>query len=153
MQTLSNSNHVERRSFLDALLGVGFVSTAIAIAYPVARFLVPPQSGEPATTSAVAGRAVALRPNSAVLFRFGNKPAIVVRSAAGELHAYSAVCTHLDCTVQFKADVSQLWCACHNGYYDLAGNVVSGPPPRALERFIVNLRGEPGEEEIVVTRA
>ena len=153
MQTLSNSEHVERRSFLDALLGVGFVSTAIAIAYPVARFLVPPESGEPATASAVAGRAVALKPNSAVLFKFGNKPAIVVRSAAGELHAFSAVCTHLDCTVQFKADVSQLWCACHNGYYDLGGNVVSGPPPRALERFVVNLRGEPGEEDIVVSRA
>jgi cytochrome b6-f complex iron-sulfur subunit len=153
VQVLSNSDQVERRSFLDAVLGVGFVSTAIAIAYPVARFLVPPESGEAATTSAVAGRAAALKPNSGLIFKFGNKPAIVVRSADGELHAFSAVCTHLDCTVQFKADVSQLWCACHNGYYDLGGNVVSGPPPRALERFVVNLRGEPGDEEIVVARA
>jgi len=62
------------------------------------------------------------------------------------------VCTHLDCTVQFKTDTSQLWCACHNGTYDLGGNVVSGPPPRSLERFVVNLRGEPGQEEIVVSR-
>src|SRR6185295_19426884 len=45
-----------RRTFLDALLAVGFVSTAAAIAYPVVRFLVPPVSGEPATQSAVAGR-------------------------------------------------------------------------------------------------
>jgi Rieske Fe-S protein len=36
--------------------------------------------------------------------------------------------------------------------YDLAGNVVSGPPPRPLERFAVNVRGEPGQEEIVVSR-
>jgi hypothetical protein len=36
--------------------------------------------------------------------------------------------------------------------YDLAGNVISGPPPRALERFTVNLRGEPGAEDIVVSR-
>lgn len=150
---ISDADQLERRSFLDIVLGVGFVSTAIAIAYPVARFLVPPESGEPATASAVAGRAAALKPNAAVIFKFGNKPAIVVRSADGELHAFSAVCTHLDCTVQFKADVSQLWCACHNGYYDLGGNVVSGPPPRALERFTVNLRGEAGEEDIVVTRA
>ena len=142
----------DRRSFLDAVLGVGFVSTAIAIAYPVARFLIPPASGEPATASAVAGRAAVLKPNTAVIFKFGSKPAIVVRSADGELHAFSAVCTHLDCTVQYRSDISQLWCACHNGYYDLGGNVVSGPPPRALERFVVNLRGEPGEEEIVVSR-
>jgi Rieske Fe-S protein len=150
---ISDAEPLERRSFLDIVLGVGFVSTAIAIAYPVARFLVPPESGEPATASAVAGRSAALKPNTGVIFKFGNNPAIVVRSADGELHAFSAVCTHLECTVQFKADISQLWCACHNGYYDLGGNVVSGPPPRALERFVVNLRGESGEEEIVVSRA
>jgi Rieske Fe-S protein len=142
----------DRRSLLDLVLGVGFVSTAAAMLYPIGRFLVPPVSGEPAAASAVAGRADSLKPNSGVIFRFGTRPAIVVRTTDGELLAFSAVCTHLDCTVQFKGDVSQLWCACHNGFYDLGGNVVSGPPPRPLERFVVNLRGEPGEEEIVVTR-
>jgi len=142
----------DRRRFLDALLTVGFVSTAAAIAYPVSRFLVPPESGEAATNSAVAMKAAALKPNSGAIFPFGSKPAIVVRSADGELSAFSAVCTHLECTVQFKADTSQIWCACHNGLYDLAGNVVSGPPPRPLERFTVNLRGEPGAEDIVVSR-
>jgi Rieske Fe-S protein len=143
----------DRRRFLDALLTVGFVSTAAAIAYPVGWYLVPPVSGEPATESAVAGRAAALRPNSAAIFKFGNKPGIVVRTADGEVRAFSAVCTHLDCTVQFKNDTSLLWCACHNGMYDLGGNVVSGPPPRGLEKFIVNLRGEGDDAEIVVSRA
>jgi len=142
----------DRRSFLDALLAVGFVSTAAAIAYPVGRFLVPPASGEPATQSVVAGRAAALRLNSAAIFKFGSKPGIVVRTADGEVRAFSAVCTHLDCTVQFKTDTSQLWCACHNGTYDLRGNVVSGPPPRGLEQFTVNLRGEGDDAEIVVSR-
>ena len=142
----------DRRHFLDALLAVGFTSTAAAIAYPVARYLVPPASGEPATESAVAGRALALKPNSAAIFKFGSRPGIVVRTADGEVRAFSAVCTHLDCTVQFKSDTSQLWCACHNGTYDLAGNVVSGPPPRGLEKFAVNTRGEGDDAEIVVSR-
>jgi len=142
----------DRRTFLDALLAVGFVSTAAAIAYPVARYLVPPASGEPATQSVVAGRAAALRLNSAAIFKFGSKPGIVVRTADGEVRAFSAVCTHLDCTVQFKTDTSQLWCACHNGTYDLGGNVVSGPPPRGLEQFTVNMRGEGDDAEIVVSR-
>lgn len=146
------SSGFDRRTFLDALLAVGFVSTATAIAYPVSQFLIPPEGGEPATDSAVAGRAAALKPNSAAIFKFGSKPAIVVRTADGDVRAFTAVCTHLDCTVQFKSDTAQLWCACHNGTYDLGGNVVSGPPPRALERFAVNLRGEPGDEEIVVSR-
>jgi Rieske Fe-S protein len=54
--------------------------------------------------------------------------------------------------VQFKSDTSQLWCACHNGTYDLGGNVVSGPPPRGLEEFAVNVRGEGADAEIVVSR-
>jgi cytochrome b6-f complex iron-sulfur subunit len=143
----------ERRTFLDTLLATGFVSTAVAVAYPVLRFLIPPPSGEPATASVVAGRAGALKPNSGAIFKFGSKPAIVVRTAEGDIRAFSAVCTHLDCTVQFKADTSQLWCACHNGTYDLGGNVVSGPPPRGLEKFTVNVRGEGDDAEIVVSRA
>jgi len=143
----------DRRGFLDALLAVGFVSTAVAIVYPVSRFLIPPASGEPATASASAGKAAALKPNTGQIFKFGSRPGIVVRTADGDVRAFSAVCTHLDCTVQYKPDTSQLWCACHNGTYDLGGNVVSGPPPKALEKFVVNLRGEPGDEEIVVSRA
>jgi Rieske Fe-S protein len=143
----------DRRVFLDAVLTVGFVSTAVAIAYPVSRYLVPPDIGEPGNSSVTAGKASALKPNSGVLFQFGTRPGIVVRTPDGEIRAFSAVCTHLDCTVQYKTDTSQLWCACHNGTYDLAGNVVSGPPPRNLDKFVVNLRGEPGDEEIVVSRA
>jgi len=128
------------------------VSTAAAIAYPVSRFLVPPDSGEASTNSVVAGKSAALKPNSALIVPFGSKPAIVIRTTEGSLKAFTAVCTHLECTVQYKPDTSQLWCACHNGLYDLGGNVVSGPPPRSLESFAVNLRGEPGAEDIVVSR-
>lgn len=151
--TPSDDPDFERRRFLDVLLTVGFVSTAVAIAYPVSRFLVPPPSGEPATDSVVAGKAAALKPNSGRLFKFGSKPGVIVRTTDGDVRAFSAICTHLDCTVQFKSDTSQIWCACHNGLYDLSGNVVSGPPPRGLEKFVVNLRGEPGDEDIVVSRA
>jgi cytochrome b6-f complex iron-sulfur subunit len=135
------------------LLTVGFVSTAAAIAYPIARFLVPPPSGEAATSTAVATKLNALKPNTGLIFPFGSKPAIVIRTTDGELRAFNAVCTHLECTVQFKAETSQIWCACHNGLYDLAGQVISGPPPRNLEQYIVNVRGESGQEDVVVSRA
>lgn len=141
-----------RRTFLDTLLGIGFISTAVAIVYPVWRYLIPPASGEPATASVVAARASEVRPDTGRIFRFGNKPGLLVRTRDGEFRAFSAICTHLDCTVQYKADTSQIWCACHNGIYDLGGNVVSGPPPRPLEQLTVRLRGTPGQEEVVVSR-
>lgn len=143
----------DRRGFLDALLAVGFVSTAVAIAYPVTRFLIPPASGEPETASAVAMKANELKPNSGKIFKFGNRPGIVVRTAEGDVRAFSGVCTHLDCTVQYLPETAQLWCACHNGIYDLGGSVVSGPPPRGLEQFVVNVRGEGSDAELVVSRA
>ena len=142
----------DRRTFLDSLLAVGFVSTAVAIAYPVSQYLIPPESGEPETASAVACKAAELKPNSGKIFKFGSKPGIVLRTPDGDVRAFSAICTHLGCTVQYKTDTSQIWCACHNGIYDLGGNVVSGPPPRPLEKFVVNLRGEPGDQDVVVSR-
>jgi len=152
VEATASDRAFDRRSFLDALLAVGFVSTAAAMAYPVARYIVPPADAEPGTASVVAARAGEVRPNSGKVFKFGNRPGIVVRTAEGELRAFSAVCTHLDCTVQFKADSSQLWCACHNGLYDLSGRVVSGPPPRPLETLAVNVRGEGVDAALVVSR-
>ncbi len=140
---------VTRRSFLDALLGGGFVSTLMAIVYPVWRYLIPPLGGEPSTASVVAAQGAQVKPNSGLLFKFGSKPALLVRTPEGELRAFNATCTHLECTVQYKPDTSQIWCPCHNGLYDLGGNVVSGPPPRALERLAVNQRGD----DVVVSRA
>jgi Rieske Fe-S protein len=148
----SRPDAIKRRTFLDLVLGVGFASTALSFFYPLWRYLIPPAAAEPATNSIVAGKAVEFKPNSGAVVKFGTKPAIVVRTPEGEFRAFSAVCTHLDCTVQYKAETSQIWCACHNGLYDLTGNVISGPPPRPLESFAVNLRGEPGQEEIVVSK-
>ncbi len=141
-----------RRSFLDTVLGLGFVSTALSVLYPIWRYVVPPATAEPVTDSVVAGKAVQFAPNSGAIVKFGSKPALLVRTGDGQFKAFTAVCTHLDCTVQYRADTSQIWCACHNGLYDLSGHVVSGPPPRPLEVFAVNLRGEPGQEDVVISR-
>ncbi len=141
-----------RRTFLDSILGFGFMSSAMAMLYPVTRYLVPPPGGEPATLSVVAARLANVPPNTGFVFNFGNRPALLVRTPEGELRAFNATCTHLDCTVQYRPETSQVWCACHDGLFDLGGGVVSGPPPRALERLTVQVRGESGQEEVVVSR-
>jgi Rieske Fe-S protein len=83
-----------------------------------------------------------IKPNSGQIFRFGSQPGILVRTPAGELRAFSAVCTHLSCIVQYRADIGHLWCACHNGHFDLNGKNIAGPPPKPLEQYVVNTRGE-----------
>ena len=66
----------------------------------------------------------------------------------GEYRAFTAVCPHLNCTVQYREDRSQIWCACHNGMFDLSGQVISGPPPKGLEQFEVVVH----ETEIFVSQ-
>jgi Rieske Fe-S protein len=68
------------------------------------------------------------------------------------VRAFNALCTHIDCTVKYRADKGDIFCACHEGVYDLNGRNISGPPPRPLEVYKVTLRGERGQEEIVVSR-
>ncbi|MFN2159430.1 MAG: ubiquinol-cytochrome c reductase iron-sulfur subunit [Anaerolineales bacterium] len=51
----------------------------------------------------------------------------------------SNVCTHLGCRVRYLADRDQFLCPCHNGVFDKEGNVVSGPPPKPLNRFMVKI--------------
>ena len=142
-----------RRTFLDRLLAVGFLSTAVSVLYPVWRYLIPPVTAGPAVDSVVAGRLADFTPNTGTIVKFGGQPALLVRTGEGDFKAFTAVCTHLQCTVQYKPDTAQIFCPCHEGLYDLTGNVVSGPPPRALDAFTVNLRGETGQEDVVISRA
>jgi Rieske Fe-S protein len=133
---------VSRRSLLDWLLSGGLLSLATAVLYPVIRYVAPPPMAEGVTSSVVAAKVNEVAPNGAKIFRFGSRPGILVRTAAGEWRAFSAVCTHLECTVQYRDDLERIWCACHNGQFDLSGKNVSGPPPRPLDRFNVVINGD-----------
>lgn len=138
-----------RRQFLNYLLGTSFGATLVAILYPAFKFLVPPEVVEATQNTVVAAKVNELAANSGKIFKFGNKPGLLIRTASGEMKAFSAVCTHLDCIVQYEPEKKQIVCACHNGLYNLSGQNVGGPPPRPLEEYTVNTRGD----DIVVTRA
>jgi Rieske Fe-S protein len=137
-----------RRTFVDYVLGGGLLASLASFLYPVLKFVMPPPVTEAIETSVVAGKLGELAPNSGKVFKFGRRPALLVNTPAGELRAYDGICTHLNCTVQYRSDFGQIWCACHNGFYDISGKNVSGPPPRPLERLDVQIRGD----EIVVSR-
>ena len=137
-----------RRKFVQALLGGSLLASAASFLYPVIRYVVPPPSTDMGGDTVLAATTSELKPNSAKIFKFGSRPGLLVRTAGGEYKAVSAVCTHLSCTVQYKSDVHQIWCACHNGLYGLDGRNISGPPPRPLEAYDVHLQGD----QVVVSR-
>ena len=131
-----------RRTVLKAFLGGGILASLGSFLYPVLRYLVPPAETNMGVDSVVAAATTELKPNSAKIFRFGSRPALLIHTADGEYRAMSATCTHLSCTVQYRKDVQQIWCACHNGMYDLNGRNISGPPPRPLENYQVHVQGD-----------
>lgn len=139
---------MKRRSALDIFFSGSLVATIAAFLYPVVRFVLPPKRTGASVDSIVAAKAGELAPNSAKVFKFGAAPAILVNTPEGNLVALTAVCTHLTCNVRFDAETGTLFCPCHNGRFDLAGNVLSGPPPRPLETFAVTVSGA----DIIVSR-
>ena len=53
--------------------------------------------------------------------------------------AMSNICTHLGCRVRWISDENQFFCPCHNAIFDEDGNVMTGPPPRPLDRYEVKV--------------
>ena len=140
---------MKRRTFLDVLIAASGAVLGAFVIYPIARYLVPPKAPEAATRRVVAAKQDEVSPGGFKIFPFGGEPGILIRTRNGEYRALSAVCTHLGCTVQLRPDGQSIWCACHNGLYDLEGRNVSGPPPRPLEAYVVHVVGG----DVVVEKA
>ena len=144
-----NESAPPSRRWVNILLGTGIVASIASFLYPALRYIIPPPVSESTSRTAVAAKVGELKDNSALVFKFGSQPAILIRTTSGQYKAFTAVCTHLGCTVQYRSDTHQIWCPCHNGIYDLNGRNVSGPPPRPLAEYKVHEQGD----EIVVSRS
>lgn len=132
-----------RRRWISYLLGTSLGATILSFLYPVLRFVVPPLASEPSLSEIELDvKASDIAHNSGRIVPFAGKPVLLLRTATGELKALAATCTHLACTVQYRAERADVWCACHNGIYDTNGTNISGPPPRPLAKLDVNVRGE-----------
>lgn len=139
---------MKRRKFLDVLLGAGILGWLGSVLYPLISFLKPPPVPKANVNSIKAGPVSDFSPNSGQIVKFGRTPVILIRTESGDFKAFSAICTHLDCIVQYRKDLKQIWCACHNGHYDLRGVNIAGPPPRPLDEYQVNVV----KDEVIISR-
>jgi cytochrome b6-f complex iron-sulfur subunit len=57
----------------------------------------------------------------------------------GKMLALWHRCTHLGCTVPWREDEGQFHCPCHSSIFDEKGEVVSGPAPRPLDLFPIEI--------------
>ncbi len=140
----STPTDTTRRTFI--ALGVGALGACYAglIGYPVYQYLATPARKAAATgtvTQAVLDGADQLPAGSALMFKFGTAPAMLIHHTDGSWVAFGAVCTHLACTVNYEPEQSRIYCACHGGVYDpKTGANVAGPPPKPLTRYYVEVQ-------------
>ena len=129
-----------RRSFLTKLwIGLGALALAEFIGVVVA-FLWPrkPRTAEGGFGDIiVAGRVEAFALNTVTAFPMGHF--YLCRFEDGGFLALSRKCTHLGCTVPWIEEDKKFVCPCHSSAFDMRGNVINTPAPRALDLYAISI--------------
>ena len=134
-----------RRRFLTYLLSFSILATLGGVLAPIISYLWPSYS------QASAGRRDPVQIGTVADFSVGkgkvvavsDKPVIVVNTDQGGLRAFSAICTHLGCIVEWDQSRQFIVCPCHDALFNAVnGAVVSGPAPSALAQLKVTQRDD-----------
>lgn len=132
-----------RRSFLNKLwFALGLVALIELAAVAVA-FLRPGKSKRlqgHADTLIIGGRVDKFSPNSVTAFVRGRF--YLARLNDGGFLALSRKCTHLGCTLPWEEKENKFVCPCHASAFDITGNVIAAPAPRALDLFPVIIEND-----------
>ncbi|UCC81912.1 MAG: ubiquinol-cytochrome c reductase iron-sulfur subunit [Gemmatimonadota bacterium] len=139
-----------RRSFLWKIwLGLGGLAVLEYI-WLAADFLRPRGSGpaDDAESIIIAGAVERFSPGSVTAFPTGKF--YLARLENGGFLALSRECTHLGCTVPWIDDEARFVCPCHSSAYDMRGDVLNPPAPRALDNYAVRI--ENGIVKVDVSR-
>lgn len=151
------TERLTRRRLVNWFLGTSTGALLAAAVYPVVRFLSPPETAEASSNEVEVGPVndPEFVEKGFKIVSFGAEPVIVVRPAEGDFRAFAATCTHLSCIVEYRKDRQLIWCNCHDGKFNLRGEVVGGPPPRPLETYTVHTvaRGTGQPDAVVVSRS
>ena len=126
-----------RRRFVAVLAGaLGLVALA-EIAWIALAFMRPRKRGQGAAGMVVAGPVDRFAPGSVTAFPEGRF--YLARLEDGGFLALDRTCTHLGCAVPWVASQKRFVCPCHASAFDIRGDVLSPPAPRALDLLPVRI--------------
>lgn len=136
-----NKGHkgITRRAFLNwawaaSLLGLFGQAGGALLGFLKPRF-------EPGSfgTTIIAGQVDEFEPDSVSHVRAGRF--YISRLEDGGFLALWHRCTHLGCTVPWREDEGRFHCPCHSSIFNTVGEVISGPAPRPLDIFPIQIDG------------
>jgi menaquinol-cytochrome c reductase iron-sulfur subunit len=152
---LSEEKNINRRDFLGmATFGIGGL-IGLGLGIPAMIYLIGPALKKSDTQNWLSlGSASKVELGTPTLYKISveqqtgwisnveEKSFYVYTENGRDFVAMSNICTHLGCRVRWVDDRQEFFCPCHNGVFDKEGNVVSGPPPRPLDRFEVKVEND-----------
>jgi Rieske Fe-S protein len=147
-QMSANPEEVDRRKFLTGIIGVVAGAVAVVVGVPTIGYVVSPGVKQANAEKWITlGPINSLTPGVPTGFPFSRsiKDGWVESTQSGVAYALtydgqnvlvlSDVCTHLSCRVTWQENRHEYVCPCHDGYFDIAGKVVYGPPPKPLNPY------------------
>jgi cytochrome b6-f complex iron-sulfur subunit len=140
----NQSQTISRRRLITSLLGFSIVATLGGVLTPIIGYLWPPKrafggKGEPTQV----GTAADFPMGQGKVVSVSDKPVIVVHTEQEGVKAFSAICTHLGCIVEWDENRQIILCPCHDGRFSpLNGAVISGPPPAPLAELPLSVEGD-----------
>jgi cytochrome b6-f complex iron-sulfur subunit len=132
-----------RRSFLNILwiiLGGVALAEFVAVAFAFLRPRKSKAGGENADSIISAGAVERFTPNSVTAFIRGKF--YLARLEDGGFLALSRTCTHLGCAVPWVEKEMKFACPCHGSAFDITGNVIEAPAPRALDIYPITIENK-----------
>ena len=148
MSKRSSSSQLSRRDFVKGVTVVTGALIGVGLGVPALDYLISPGLNVKETEAWVpVGPLDNYEVGIPKLFNFNRSQingwektvlsfgAFVIRKDVNDVLVLSNICTHLACRVSWHSDIQHYVSPCHNGHFDIYGNVVSGPPPRPLDEF------------------
>jgi cytochrome b6-f complex iron-sulfur subunit len=129
-----------RRTFLVASLGALGVAGLGAVLYPLLSYLAPSKSA--GSKQSVTLKLSEIPEGGAKFFDLNGAAGVIIKLKDGNLAAFSAVCTHLGCIIQWQKDQYKFVCPCHGGQFSTEGAVLGGPPPKPLAKLAFAVTGD-----------
>ncbi len=130
---------MSRRRFLAGISGAGALAVGGGLLASIEGI---GTSAAAASTKAIAKTSkVSLGSAFAFVHPGTNTPAYLVQTAKGKFAAFSRICTHMGCEVNFSARADEFACPCHGSLYNArTGAVIQGPAPKALPSYALTVK-------------
>jgi len=145
---MAGSNQISRRDFIKLTTVAAGTVIGAAIGLPAIAYLIDPALKANTTDAWIPlGKLESYETGIPTLVTFTRSTingwektvnsygVFVLRKSDTDVVVFSNKCTHLGCHVNWNTDKKEYICPCHDGIFDINGNVLGGPPPRPLDRY------------------